>query len=448
MAGKIGLILLAAGKGQRMGLDTPKPLVDIMGRKLIDYPLRACEGFLKVLGKSGYIGVVVGHASDVVAQHVESLGLGVPLLFIHQREQRGTAHALKVYAESPEFKEVETVIVACADTPLIGSAHMGKLFKFLEKSGQDAVAASFTMEDPKGHGRIVRGAGPGFCIVEEGEASSKEKTIKEVNSGLYAFKQSFLAKYLPRIANKNKSGEYYLTDIFRQELPVEAVHFFGNSIFKGVNTMEELHDVGCALRLRKLSSLMEKGVRILDKNSTFIHEDVLIGRGSTVGPHCVIEGKTVIGEGSTIKPGSCIIDSTLGQGVSVGPYAHLRSGSNVGDNCRIGNFVEVKQSFLAQGVKVSHLSYVGDATIGEETNIGCGFITCNYDGQEKHRSIIGRQSFIGSDTQLIAPVKIGDRCFVASGSTINQDMEDGDFAIARSRQVTKKGGSKRFLKGN
>ena len=405
----------------------------------------------------------MGRGSDLVKHRVESLGLRVPVFFIHQQEQRGTAHALRAYMEAPESREVETILVTCVDTPLIDLVHMEKLYGALREGGHDAVVASFTTENPENHGRIVRGDGPGFSIVEDREAGPREKDIKEVNSGLYVFKRSYVAKYLSQVTNDNQSGEYYLTDIFRQDRPTLALHFPGSGVFRGINTTEQLHDVERIMRLKKLSALMEKGVRILDKYSTFVDEDVLIGAGSVVGPHCLIEGKTRIGpcariESSTvirestigdkalIKAGSYIVNSILGHGVSLGPYAHLRPKTVIGDNCRIGNFVEIKQSLLAQGVKVSHLSYVGDAEIGEETNIGCGFITCNYDGQKKHLTVIGQRTFIGSDSQTVAPVKIGDRCYVASGSTINQDMDDGDFAIARSRQVTKKGMAKRFLR--
>ena len=217
------------------------------------------------------------------------------------------------------------------------------------------------------------------------------------------------------------------------------------------------------MRFEKLLALSDQGVRIFDKSSTFIEEDVVIAPEtviypnvsifgkSHIGPYCVIESgavikKSKIGEGTLVKSGTYIENSTIGRHTSLGPYAHLRPGTVIEDECRIGNFVEIKKSLLKKGVKVSHLSYVGDAEIGEETNIGCGFITCNFDGVKKHKTIIGKKTFIGSDSQMIAPIAIGDNCYVASGSTINQDMKNGDFAIARSRQVTKPNTAEKFLK--
>ena len=464
MSDKIGLVILAAGKGQRLGVDTPKPLLELMGRKLIDYPLALFEHFLQLLDTKGHIGIIVGHQKDHIIEHIKyhKQKMAASLIPIHQKEQKGTANALRSYIDAPQTRSVETIIVTCVDTPLIPLDDLQKLYQTFQQGQYDAILASFKAEHPEGHGRIVKHT-KGLRIVEEKDASDEIKKIDKVNSGLYVFKRSYIEQFLEGIKNNNKSGEYYLTDIFDTNRNVASVEFSCGENFQGINTMEQLQRVEKVLQRRKLSSLMGNGVRILDPSSTFIDEDAEIERHTTIHPFVTIKGhsliksgttiephvfirKSVIGQDSLIKANSYIDEASIGKSTSIGPYAHLRPKTVVEDQCRVGNFVEIKQSLLKKGVKVSHLSYVGDAEIGEETNIGCGFITCNYDGKNKHKTIIGKNTFIGSDSQMIAPITIGDRCYVASGSTINKDLKDGDFAIARSRQVTKSKKAAQFLK--
>ena len=467
MPDKLGLVILAAGKGERMKSSTPKPLFDIMGRKLIDYPLYACKSFLSNTNVQGHIGIVIGHEAERVRSYVQENhhGLTSSLFFAIQKEQKGTADALKSYIESPMAQSVETIIVMYVDTPLVRFEDLCELYRIFKKHERDALLASFVTDNPTGYGRIVKKNDLGLKIVEEKEAGRDIKNIREVNSGIYVLNKAYVLEHLNIISDTNHGREYYLTDIFDFNRNVEAVLFADGDIFRGVNTLEQLHDIERTLRFEKLFALSGQGVRIIDKSSTFIEEDVFIAPEtliypnvsilgkSHIGPYCIIEPGAVIkgseiGKNTLIKSGTYIENSTIGRHVSLGPYAHLRPGTIVKDECRIGNFVEIKKSLLKKGVKVSHLSYVGDAEIGEETNIGCGFITCNYDGVKKHKTIIGKKTFIGSDSQMIAPITIGDHCYVASGSTIDQDMKNGDFAIARSRQVVKPNMAKRFFKKN
>ena len=463
MTDKVGLVILAAGEGKRMKSKDPKPLLDLMGKKIIDYPLSALKTFLGDSSREGHIAIVVGHESQKIVEYVEGKGGKFPLFFVTQKYPGGTADALKAYLESPRSRGVDDLLVMCVDTPLIDASDIEKLYKAFKKDQWNALLASAIMESPGGHGRIVRKSGEnGLKIVEERDASDEIKKVKEVNSGLYCFKRQYALDRVKKVSNNNAVEEYYLTDIFGFHDNVEALVFDHAETFQGINTMEQLHGVERILRSRKLSQLIRSGVRIMDTHSTFIDEDALVDPGAVIHPNVIIQGKshikslvfiesgvvikdTTIDEGTLVKTGSYITGSKIGKYVSLGPYAHLRPETIIEDSCRVGTFVEIKKSHLSKGVKVPHLSYVGDAEIGEATNIGCGFITCNYDGTKKHKTIIGKKSFIGSDTQTIAPVTIGNHCYVASGSTINKSMEDGDFAIARSRQVNKRAMAKKFF---
>ena len=276
-------------------------------------------------------------------------------------------------------------------------------------------------------------------------------------------KTNYLLEQLEGIDSNNASGEFYLTDIFKSNEPVMPMVFEDPKPFLGVNTQEQLEESTEILRFYKIKQLRENGVMIFDSKSTFIDWQVQVGKGTKIYPNNYLYGKTQIGEGVTIKPGCVITDSELENGIelkpycvfeeaivrnkaTIGPFTRLRPQADVGEESKIGNFVEIKKSSLEKGVKISHLSYVGDAKVGEESNLGCGFITCNYDGKSKFNTNIGKNVFIGSDCQAVAPINIGDNCFVAAGSTITSDMKEYDFAIARSRQTTKEGLAKRYIK--
>ncbi len=464
MSDSIGLVILAAGKGTRMKIETPKALVKTAGRSLLDYVVEAALKFASASSLRAEIGLVVGHKKELIEEWLHHHPAKNVLKTAWQREQNGTADALKsCFNDLPHFWDFDYTLVACADTPMIQASEFEALFLTLKSNPElVGVAATFEAHDPKGYGRIVHSA-KGFHIVEEKDANEKERMITEVNSGFYILKTKHVKEVLGLIGNNNKSGEFYLTDLFQDKYPVKAVKFRSEIPFLGINTMEQLAEVTTLLRKRKLKQLMIDGVEFLNPDSVHIDDEVKIGVGSTIFPNVTLLGKTVIGEKVIIESGVIIKNSMISNGseilghsyleeaivhekVIIGPMARLRPGTDVGAESKIGNFVEVKKSKLSRGVKVSHLSYVGDAEIGENTNIGCGFITCNYDGVNKHKTKIGSNSFIGSDCQMIAPIEIGNDAFVAAGSTITKDVPDGGFGIARAQQVVKEGAAKRFLK--
>ena len=464
MSDKIGLVILAAGKGTRMKVETPKALIKTSGRCLLDYVVDASLKFAESSSLKAEIGLVVGHRKELIEEWLALHPARNQLKTAWQKEQNGTADALKsCFHDLPHFWNFEYTVVACADTPMLQASEFQTLFTALKSHPElVGVAATFEAHEPKGYGRIIHGDN-GFHIVEEKDADEKTRSVTEVNSGFYILKTKHIKEVLGSIDNKNKSGEFYLTDLFQDKFKVKAVKFHSETPFLGINTMEQLAEVTSLLKIRKIKELMTDGVEFLNPESVHIDHDVKIGMGSVVYPNVTLLGKTSIGTKVTIESGCFIKNSTIKDNVellahsyleealvhekaTIGPMARLRPGADIGSESKIGNFVEVKKSKLAKGVKVSHLSYVGDAEIGENTNIGCGFITCNYDGVNKHKTKIGHSTFIGSDCQMIAPVEIGNDAFIAAGSTITKSVPDGGFGIARTQQVTKEGAAKRFLK--
>lgn len=463
MSDEIGVVVLAAGKGTRMKMDTPKPLVPLAGRRLIDYPIRALNNFRDQINDLVKINVVVGHGGDLVKAHLRET-FGSDIQYTRQKEQLGTGHAIKEYFEqNKEALNYRYTLIMCADTPLVTSDVLLKLLEKIRLDRLDAVCASFETSNPKGYGRILK-AKKGFKIIEEKEASIEEKRIKEVNSGLYLVETSFLYSHLSMVKNDNKTGELYLTDIFQTDQNVDVACYNDDRSFLGVNDLFQLQQADQIIRQRKIKSLIQdRGVRFIDARHTYVDDTVEIREGSTIYPNTYIQGDSVIEKGVEVEMNCVIRDSFIkgctkilansyiefsevGPSCTIGPYARLRKGSYIGEGSKIGNFVETKNVNLDANVKVSHLSYVGDALIGEGTNVGCGFITCNYDGENKHQTRIGKNCFIGSDSQMIAPVEIGDECFIASGSTINKSMPEQSFAISRAKQETKAGLALKFLK--
>jgi bifunctional UDP-N-acetylglucosamine pyrophosphorylase/glucosamine-1-phosphate N-acetyltransferase len=464
MSDSIGIVILAAGKGTRMKIDTPKALAPALGRPLLDYVVDSALEFATISSLKAEVGVVIGHRKELLEDWHHSHSKKSSLKLAWQKEQKGTADALKAcFNDLPHFWNHEYTLVACADTPLISYQEFCRLFEaFRADSSLVGVAATFHTDTPTGYGRIVQG-GKGFHIVEEKDCSAEEKKITEVNSGFYILKTTHVKDVLGKISNNNKSGEFYLTDLFQDAYPVKAMKFVSETPFLGINTMEQLANVSAVIRKKKLSQVFAEGVQILSAETVYIENDVQVGVGSVIYPNVTLLGKTTIGKNVVIESGTLIRNSTIHDGAeilanshiegaevhtdaTIGPMARLRPGADIGAEAKIGNFVEVKKSKLAKGVKVSHLSYVGDAEIGENSNIGCGFITCNYDGVNKHKTKIGSNTFIGSDVQAVAPIEIGNDAFVAAGSTITKSVPDGGFGIARSSQVTKEGAAKRFLK--
>jgi bifunctional UDP-N-acetylglucosamine pyrophosphorylase/glucosamine-1-phosphate N-acetyltransferase len=460
MSDKIGIVLLAAGEGKRLKLSVPKPLAPLNNKKLIDFPLKAAEKFTKENSLESKVAVVVGHKREMVISHLENKGIEFPV----QEQQLGTADALRSYFNDTSFsKDCSLTLVLCADTPLLNDEILSCLYKELKENKLDGVAATFKENNPYGYGRIVRGD-KGFNIVEEKDATDEQRSIQEVNSGLYLFKTDYILSALEGVDSDNKAGEFYLTDVFQKEANVKAFCFDNKDLFLGVNTLVQLEQARKILNKNKVNNLLNNGVIVIDPDTVYVDDEVEVAAEVTLYPNTFLMGKTTIATKTVIEPGCIVKNSTIGEGVSlkayshlenvivekncaVGPFARLRPGTELGEKTKIGNFVETKNSKLDKGVAVSHLSYVGDAEIGEETNIGCGFITCNYDGEQKHKTIIGKRSFIGSDTQTIAPIKIGDNSFIGSGSTVSRDVPDKAFSIARGRQEIKENLAHRFLRG-
>ena len=457
----IGAVILAAGEGKRLKLDTPKPLAPCLDKKLVDFPILELKKFFSQNQLVGKMTAVIGHKREEVQGYVAPRYPEVS--FAIQEKQLGTADALRAYFNSSEeTKKFSYTIVICADTPVISEKELTEMFVALTRENLDAIAATFIERNPTGYGRIVKSS-KGFHIVEEKDADDETKKITEVNSGLYIMKTAYVLEHLKAVNSNNKSGEFYLTDIFKSGLNVKAHCFAEKDVFLGVNNLLQLESVERALRQRIIHTHRENGVRFIDSNQVYIDSDVVIGSGTVVYPGAYLSGNTVVGKNVVLRFGVIVTDSKIDDNAQVldyttvenshlknkssaGPYARIRPGTVLGEASKIGNFVELKKAVLEKGVKVSHLSYVGDAFIGEESNIGCGFITCNYDGAQKHVTKIGKNCFIGSDSQTVAPVEIGDDCFVASSSTITKSMPNGSFAISRSPQVTKEGMAHRFIK--
>ncbi len=464
MGNSIGIVILAAGKGTRMKTDTPKALAICAGKPLLDFVVQAAVKFAKNSSLTSEVGVVVGHKKELLESWLQANKDQTRIKTAWQKEQNGTADALKAcFNDLPHFWDYDYTLVACADTPLITEFEFNELFKVMQENPTlVGVAATFETANPTGYGRIIQGV-KGFKIVEEKDCDEGQKKIKEVNSAFYILKTSHVKEVLGKISNKNKSGEFYLTDLFQEEFSVKSVKFVSETPFLGINTLEQLAQVDKLIRTKKIQKLMVDGVRFLNPEQVYIEYDVEIGVASTIYPGCTFLGKTKIGNSVLVESNCFIKDSIISsdaeilagsyldeaivlESATIGPMARLRPGTEIGPDAKIGNFVEVKKSKLARGAKVSHLSYIGDAEIGEDTNIGCGFITCNYDGANKHKTKIGSNTFIGSDCQVIAPIEIGNDAFVAAGSTITKSIPDGGFGIGRSQQVTKEGAAKKFLK--
>lgn len=457
----VGAVILAAGEGKRLKLREPKPLAPCLDKRLVDFSILEVEKFFNDNKINGCITAVIGHQREKVQSYIAERYSNVK--YAIQEKQVGTGDALKSYFNSSaDTLKYDYTLVLCADTPLITALEMEQLFVEITSKNFDGVAAVFDEKNPFGYGRIVRGE-KGFRIVEEKDADETIKKITEVNSGVYILKTSYVVEHLKNITSNNKAGEFYLTDVFGQDRNVEALKFNSAKPFLGVNTLLQLEEVESLLREKIKTFHRDNGVRFIDFNNCYIDTDVKIGFGTIIYPGVYLSGNTIIGEDVVIENGAIVKDSkienkakvlaysvlesaTLRSKSQAGPFARLRPGADLGEESKIGNFVEIKKSVLEKGVKVSHLSYVGDAFIGEESNIGCGFITCNYDGANKHVTKIGKNCFIGSDVQTIAPVEIGDDCFVAAASTVTHSVPNGGFAISRGKQITKESMASKFIK--
>ncbi|HEB76578.1 MAG TPA: UDP-N-acetylglucosamine diphosphorylase/glucosamine-1-phosphate N-acetyltransferase [Nitrospirae bacterium] len=442
----LACVVLAAGQGTRMKSALPKVLHALNGVPMIHHVLRAVSGL-----RPERVVVVVGRDNRKALE--EALG-AEDVRFALQRKPLGTAHALLSAARALSGFQGD-VLVMNGDTPLVSTATLRRFVTRHRRAGNGLSLLSFVAEDPAGYGRILRdGSGRPVGIREEADASEEEKSIREVNSGIYLFDAGTLP-LLKRIRLNDGKGEYYLTDILgiasRRGLDCGVYCYGDGDEFIGVNTREELLRAQRLLRERTVRHWLERDVSFMDEESVYIQPGVLIGKGTLIYPNVYLEGRTTIGNGCVIYPGVRITDGTVGDGVIikdssvvesaeiregavVGPFARLRPGTVIMRDARIGNFVEVKASTVGEGAKAQHLSYIGDADVGSRVNIGAGTITCNYDGRKKHRTVIEDDVFIGSDTQLVAPVRVEKGAYVGAGSTITKDVPPGALAISRSRE--------------
>ena len=442
-------IILAAGKGTRMKSKKYKVLHEVAGKSMIEHVLNN----VKQSGVNQIV-TIVGHGAESVKET-----LGNQSLYSFQEEQLGTAHAVKMAEEHLANKEGTTIVV-CGDTPLITSETLQALIRHHESKQAQVTVLTASTFNPHGYGRIVRNSDQTLeRIVEEKDASEAERLINEISSGIFAFDNQVLFEKLEQVNNDSAQGEYYLPDVVSLILnDGEKADIYNTQNFEeimGVNDRVMLSQAEKALQKRINHFHMKNGVTIIDPDTTFIGPDVEIGIDTTIEPGVRIGGYTTIGEevlvgqfseinNSTICSNanikqSVVNDSVVGENTKVGPFAQLRPGSNLGAGVKVGNFVEVKKADLKDGAKVSHLSYIGDAEIGERTNIGCGSITVNYDGVNKFKTIVGKDAFIGCNTNLIAPVTVGDQSLIAAGSTITDDIPKESLALARARQVNKEG---------
>ena len=444
------VVILAAGKGTRMKSATPKVLHPLAGRTLIEHTLATVDDL-----KTASTTLVVGHGADEVQS---ALANRPNLQFVVQSPQLGTGHAL-LQAEPVLKGRKGDVLLLYADVPLLESGTLLRLLEAHRNAKAAMTVLTAELADPYGYGRIVRdGDGQVARIVEERDASAAQRDIREINSGIYALSMRPLFQHLNQLATDNSQGEYYLTDLvalYKQKgLRVDGLCLDSADELRGVNSRVDLAELSQIVRQRKNRLLMMGGVTLEDPATTFVDIDVTVGPDTVLGPGVRLEGRTVVGERCRIHAGSrltnvtmaddavvldysVIVESSVGQGAQVGPMAHVRPQSVIGAGARVGNFVELKKTSLGTGSKASHLSYLGDATIGKGVNIGAGTITCNYDGDAKHQTVIEDGVFIGSDSQLIAPVTVGKDAYVGAGSSITKDVPAGSLAVARAHQVVK-----------
>ncbi len=444
-------IILAAGEGKRMKSALPKVLHPIAGLPMLGHVLEACAG----VGATRQL-VVVGHGRHEVETWLDG---GVQT--VHQNEQLGTGHA--VLAAEPGLGPEEAVLVLSGDTPLITVPTLQKVLDEFERVQPAAVMVTTELADPKGYGRVIRDVdGTVLRIVEEKDADEAERAVVEVNTGIYCFHRDKLFQALREINNNNNQGEYYLTDVISVlrggEETVLAVSASPDEVM-GVNSRAELATADMFMQARLRAGFMADGVTFVLPETTYLCVDVEVGQDAVIMPQSLLEPGTRVGRSALIGPGARLIgahigeraqvsysvlrDCRIGADTQVGPYCSLRVGTDLKAGAKAGTFVEIKNSEVGAGSKVPHLSYMGDAVIGVEVNIGAGSITCNYDGADKHRTIIEDGAFLGSDTMLIAPVKIGKGAATGAGSSISHDVPDGSLALERTDQRTILGWAKR-----
>lgn len=443
---KLKVIILAGGQGTRMKSKIPKVLNKVLDKTMIDYVIEISRDI-----KADDIMVIVGHQSAMVKSII-----GSEVKYAYQKEQLGTGHAV---IQALDFiDDNENILILYGDTPLIQPQTLEKLINIHNKEKNYATVISSFVDDPKGYGRIVRESGIFKKIVEQKDTTDLEDKIKEINTGVYIFNSNALKEALKKLSNNNAQNEYYLTDT------LELIKNTGNKVgimiaddsseFLGVNSKLQLANVSNILKNRINTQHMLNGITIEDPNNTYIGKDVIIGEDTVILPGTIIEGKTIIGSDCVIGPysritssnikdcvtitQSTVLSSEISNYTTVGPFAYLRPNCKIGEHVKIGDFVEIKNSNIDDNTKISHLTYVGDSDIGKNVNLGCGTVTVNYDGKSKHRTKINDNAFIGCNTNLIAPVSVGENSSTAAGSTITRDIPNNALAISRVKEQVNK----------
>ncbi len=440
----IHTIILAAGQGTRMNTNLPKVMQPLGGETLISHVVKTAQE------NSANITVVVGHQKNLLKDHIATMDPKIQTT--DQDDQLGTAHAVKTAAHL--IQDNEKVLVLYGDVPLIRSATI----KALVASGEECTLLSMNLKDPTGYGRIVTNEqNQALKIIEEKDASKDERLIEEVFTGILLIDGNLLKTALKEINNQNAANEYYLTDLVEilsgKGVKIKCIQANPTEVM-GANNKKELHGLESILRNMSAEKLLEQGMTLIDASRVDVRGKVEAGKDCSVDVNVIFEGKVTlgqnvniksnvvlqnvsIGDNTTIESFSHLSSATVGSNCNIGPYARLREGSEIGDNAKIGNFVETKKTKLGDGAKANHLAYLGDAEIGSKTNIGAGTITCNYDGTNKHKTTIGEESFIGTNSSLVAPVNIGKGAYIGAGSVITKDVPDEALAVGRGKQVTK-----------
>ena len=441
----IHTIILAAGKGTRMNTNLPKVMQSLGGRSLVSYVISTAQK------SSKKITVVVGHQKELLKKHLAEIDSNIQIT--SQDKQLGTAHAVKTVSHL--IQDHEKILILYGDVPLISD----KTIQSLINSKSKCTLLSMILSDPTGYGRIVFDEKSfALKIIEQKDASEEERNIKEVFSGIMMIDGSLLGPALDEINNQNAANEYYLTDLVEilsaKGVKINCIQANPTELL-GANNKQELHELESILREMSAEKLLEQGITLLDASRVDVRGEVEAGKDCSVDINVIFEGKVTLGENVTIKSNVVLSDVSIGDNsiiesfshlssalvgsnCNIGPYARLREGSEIGDNAKIGNFVETKKTKLGAGAKANHLAYLGDANVGDNTNVGAGTITCNYDGTNKHKTTIGEDSFIGTNTSLVAPVNIGKGAYIGAGSVITKDVPDEALAVGRGKQVTKK----------
>jgi bifunctional UDP-N-acetylglucosamine pyrophosphorylase/glucosamine-1-phosphate N-acetyltransferase len=450
---KLAVVIMAAGKGTRLKSRRPKVLHEIGGKPLLSHVIAAAS---RVVSASD-IFVIIGHQAELVRAAVAATGVG----FVEQTEQRGTGHAIQCARLT--IKDYEHVLVLSGDVPLIRTETIEELWQFHQSQQAAMTILTAAPDDPTGYGRIVRkGADTAEvdAIVEQKALTAEQQNIAEINSGIYAFKTAPLLAHLDQLSANNANKEVILTDMAgllgNAGERVVAIQAAETAEVLGANTIADLVALDATLRTATASRLMTAGVTIFKPETCVIDADVEVAADTVIEPFVQLLGRTRIGSDCLIRSytvienctlgdhvllrQSCILtDSTVGNGAKIGPFAHLRPASEIGEDAHVGNFVETKKTKLGKGAKANHLTYLGDAEVGEGTNIGAGVITCNYDGVHKHMTQIGKGVFVGSDSTLVAPITVADGAYIGAGSCITKNVPADSLAVARSHQVTKDG---------